>query len=85
MPVFSPDSKHLAWFATQGKKQFIVIDGLEGPKHFWVQIPEKPCKVKGKFRYVVGDGKSAWLVEVDWPKNLDWTNGLKPIKHPPEE
>jgi len=80
VPVFSPDSKHLAWLCWRGDKQFIVIDGLEGPKHVFVKIPEKPCEVKGKFRYVVGDGKKAWLVEVDWPKGLDWTHGLNESK-----
>ncbi len=93
-PVFSPDSKHLAWFATRGKTHFIVIDGIEGPKHALLRIPLKPhvrIPVKAvaggtnypktdKFRYVVGDGKEAWLVEVDWPKGLDWTNGLKAVE-----
>ena len=37
------------------------------------------------FRYVVGDGKWAWLVEVDWPKDLDWTHGVKPIDHQQEK
>jgi len=76
VPVFSPDSRHLAYFATRGDKQFIVIDGVEGPRHVFVRIPDKPCEVEGKLRYAVGDGKQAWLLEVDWPKDLDWTNGL---------
>ena len=95
-PVFSPDSRHLAWFATRGKDQFVVVDGIEGPKHAFVRIPQKYCWLEGKaitpgvdpaptdkngtLRYVVGDGKEAWLVEVDWPKDLDWTNGLKPVE-----
>ena len=79
--VFSPDSRHLAWFATRGDRQFVVIDGMEGPEHFFVKIPERPCEVEGKFRYVAGDGKEAWLVEADWPKDSDWTNGLKPVEH----
>jgi len=77
-PVFSPDSRHLAYRADRGDKRFVVVDGMEGPEHKLVLIPQKPCEAKGKLRYVVGDGKRAWLVEVDWPKNLDWTNGLKP-------
>jgi len=94
-PVFSPDSRHLAWFSTRGDKQFIVIDGVEGPKHAFVRIPRKPHvraakKVLGggtnypetdKLRYVIGDGKEAWLVEVDWPKGIDWTHGLNTVEH----
>ena len=37
------------------------------------------------FRYLVFDGNSERLIEVDWPKDLDWTNGLKPIERPQEE
>jgi len=83
-PVFSPDSRHLAHLATHGDRQFVAIDGVEGPEHFFVKIPERPCEVEGKFRYVVGDGKEAWLVEVGWPKDVDWTNGLKDVE-PGEE
>ena len=106
VPVFSPDSKHLAWRCWRGDKQFIVIDGIEGPKHAFLRIPRKPhvrapakavaggtnYPVTDRLRYVVGDGKRAWLVEVDWPplgpegprgpegKDLDWTHGLKPVE-----
>ncbi len=52
------------------------------PKHAFLKIPLKPHvrapakAVAGrtnypktdKLRYVIGDGKEAWLVEVPWPK-----------------
>ena len=95
-PVFSPDSKHLAYRVVRDMEQFIVIDGIAGPAHAIVRTPEKYCLVdgkviepgvdpappdkNGKLRYVVGDGKEAWLVEVDWPKDLDWTNGMKTVE-----
>ena len=94
-PVFSPDSKHLAYFCERGREQFIMCDGIAGPAHAIVRIPEKYCLVDGKaitpgmdpappdkngtLRYVVGDGKEAWLVEVDWPAGLDWRNGMMEI------
>jgi hypothetical protein len=32
-PVFSPDSKHLAYVAREGGAEFVVVDGLEGGKY----------------------------------------------------
>jgi len=75
-PVFSPDSRHLAYRAAGSDKGFVVVDGIKGPEHKLVLIPEKPCEVEGKLRYVVGDGKEAWLVEVAWPTDTDWTDGF---------
>lgn len=37
------------------------------------------------FRYVVTDNEGEALVEVAWPKDLDWTHGLKPIERGQEE
>jgi len=31
--VVSPDSKHLAYVAERGKKQFVVVDGEEGKEY----------------------------------------------------
>ena len=30
--------------------------------------------------YTVIDENREWLVEIDWPKHLDWTNGLRPVE-----
>lgn len=30
-------------------------------------------------------GKDAWLVEVEWPKDVDWTNGMKPVREDGKE
>jgi hypothetical protein len=32
-PIFSPDSKHLAYLARRGEKWFVVIDGEEGKEY----------------------------------------------------
>jgi len=32
-PIFSPDSQHFAYEASQDGQTFIVVDGIEGPKH----------------------------------------------------
>jgi Tol biopolymer transport system component len=32
-PVFSPDSKRVAYIAVRGEKQFIVVDGVEGKEY----------------------------------------------------
>jgi len=43
-------------------------------------VPDQCTRASGKFRYLAADEKVAWLVEVDRPKELDWTNGLDPAK-----
>lgn len=63
--------------------------GSAAPHHAWVrglrsyERLTKTLRFLGdgrKLRYVVGDGREAWLVEVAWAKDLDWTRGLKPIE-----
>ena len=87
-PEFSPDSRHLWYQARRGADWFTVCDGLEMPSHAraW-----KDSRITGAFtnskafRYLVVDGNRERLVEVDWPKDLDWTHGLMPIERPQEE
>src|SRR5262249_8449138 len=33
MPLFSPDSKHVAYMAQRGDKWLIVVDGVEGKEY----------------------------------------------------
>ena len=75
-PFFSDDGRHLFYRARRDDKYFMVCDGMEGPPHAWVWIPEQFDKVPGKLQYVVGDGKDVWLVETDWPPGRNWASGL---------
>ena len=77
---FSPDSRHIVTIARRERRWFLRIDGIEGPPHDWIMIPRHHSRTPGKFRYVVGDGNEAHLVETDWPKDLYWTNGLRSPK-----
>ena len=58
----------------------MVVDGIKGPPHEWIGFFKESGTTPGKLRYVVADDGKAWLVEVDWPKDLDWTQGLRPVK-----
>ena len=53
---------------------------MEGPKHDWVWMCFRSPENEGKLRYLVGDGEEAWLVEVEWPEGIDWTNGMREIE-----
>ena len=88
-PAFSADGKHLFFKGerkTEGgtPKRFIVCDGVEGPQHDFLWILKDYEAYPDRLRYVMADDEKAWLVEVDWPKGLDWTNGLRPIEPPKE-
>ena len=89
-PAFSADGKHL-FFKGERKlrpktnKRFMVCDAVEGPQHEFLWIPKDFQAYPDRLRYIVADEGEAWLVEVEWPKDLDWTNGLKPVKRPKEE
>ena len=63
----------------------MVCDGIEGPEHKGIQLLNDVVRNTGKLRYVAVDGNHEWLVEVDWPKDLDWTNGLKAIEAEEQE
>ena len=73
--TFSPDSRHLCYVANG---DMMVCDGIEGPAHEKIVSSGHPRIYAGKaLRYIALDGNRERLVEVDWPKDLDWTNGLK--------
>jgi len=84
LPRFSPDSRHLYYWAKRDNSWLIVCDSIKGPARStpWFQdwqMVEK-CRQDGGLRYIVVDQGQVWLVEVDWPEDLDWTNGLKPVE-----
>jgi len=37
-PIFSPDSRRLAYGGLRGNKQFVVVDGKEGEKYDGFQL-----------------------------------------------
>ncbi|GAH81929.1 unnamed protein product, partial [marine sediment metagenome] len=79
-PGFSPDSRHLFYIAEPERNgpQFMVCDGVSGPPHKEIR---RPFIHNGKLRYWAIDGNRMKLVELaDWPKDLDWTNGLKAVE-----
>ena len=80
---FSADGKHLAYLIQPGQSRYqaaMVCDGLTGPRHARIWLPKNFLKYPKKLRYVVADRGHAWLIEVDWPKDRDWTHDLKPAK-----
>jgi len=62
-PVFSPDSKHVAYAVSEygGKKSFVVVGGIEGRVYDLVSTPvfESP----NRLRYNAKKGDSLYLVE----------------------
>ena len=68
-------------------------DGVRTPSHGNVFLTERYNEVPGKLRYntlelVEEEGKPRFhlaLCETDWPKGLDWTNGLKRAERAEEE
>ena len=66
----------------------MVCDGVEGPAHEKAWHPDNLTPhnwTDEHFRcFVVVDGRES-LVEVDWPEDLDWTNGLEPSEHADKE
>ena len=77
---FSTDGKHLVHVAVREGKQFLVGDGVGGPPHERIWIGSDFSVPPGKLRYAVADDGEVWRVEVDWPKDLDWTHGLKSVE-----
>ncbi len=77
---FASNGRHLCYVAGPKERPFLVVDGLEGPEHRVVKVPDKFDIGRGRLRYVVVDGDEAWLVETDWPKGLNWKNEMIPIR-----
>ena len=78
---FSLDGKHLVYAAGDpGVGSFVICDGVRG--RAWdgiATIPQGGVSSKG-FRYVVLSNNRESLVEMTWPKDLDWTHGLEPME-----
>ena len=94
--TFSADSRHVAFIAQRDGRRFLVCDGAEGPAHARIAPRwSTPVGAEEKLRYSAYDprdpspasrGLASWeLVEVDWPADLDWTHGLRPIAEKGDE
>ena len=82
-PGFSACGRHIFIKGTRGRshrkrKQFVVVDGVEGPEHDEVWIPDDFKKNPKILRYIVRDGVQIRLVETSWPKPLTWTDAIEP-------
>ena len=76
---FSPDGRHLFHWAGRDGKVHVVVDGIESEPHDAIRFRstlDGPWRDRA-IRYYTFDDERLKLVEVEWPKGLDWTNGLK--------
>jgi len=83
--AFSEDGRHLHYFARRDRKSFLVCDGMEGPEHDNIRLVPAPAERARTLQYMAVDADRKTLVEVAWPKDLDWTNGLKAAEPPQEQ
>ncbi|HEY77836.1 MAG TPA: hypothetical protein G4O09_01845, partial [Dehalococcoidia bacterium] len=64
--TFSPDSNRVAYAATDGDKQFVVVDGTEG-KQYNVILTANGGRINfdspDSFHYLAFEGDSVYLVE----------------------
>jgi hypothetical protein len=90
-PGFSADGRHVFWKGYLGppgtrppaeRKHFIVCDGIEGPSHDGLWIPEHFRNHPGRLRYVVRDGDRIRLVETAWWESITWQDGIDPSVAP---
>jgi len=73
---FSKNERHLACAVEKGNRWMMVVDGVEAPGHDQIYVPEQAGGARSLCYVAVDDGK-ARCVEVSWPTETDWTNGLE--------
>jgi hypothetical protein len=85
-PGFSADGQHvfakgfrgpLASRPAAARSHFIVCDGIEGPSHDGLWIPEDFKNHARRLRYVVQDGERLRLMEMAWPKDRSWQDAVE--------
>jgi hypothetical protein len=54
--VMSEDARHLAFLGVKGDKQYVVVDGRQGPPFDWI-LPDS--------LFVIGEGQAAFIVQND--------------------
>ncbi len=84
-PGFSADGQHVFAKAFRGplggrtrdnSHHFIVCDGIEGPSHDGLWIPEDFKNHAKRLRYVVQDDDRLRLMEWVWPKDRTWQDAI---------
>ena len=63
LPLFSPDSKHLAYMAKENDKWMVILDGKQGPRYDGVSLLTFSPDSK-HLAYTAEEGGS-WFVVVD--------------------
>jgi Tol biopolymer transport system component len=85
-PGFSADGRHVFYKGFRGlpgahprgnRQHFIVCDGMEGPSHDDLWIPENSRNHAKRLRYVVRDGDRVRLVESAWSGAETWQDALE--------
>jgi WD40 repeat protein len=88
-PGFSADGQHVfakgfrgppAILPPANRSYFIVCDGIEGPRHDGLWLPEDFRNHSKRLRYVVQDGDRLRLMEWTWPKDRTWQDAVEQDK-----
>ena len=58
----------------------MVCDGIEGPAHEQVSMLGFSCVTDRSFRYITVDDGRETLMEINWPRGINCTNGLVPLR-----
>jgi hypothetical protein len=85
LPGFSADGRHVfikgfrgaLESRAQGARDFIVCDGIEGPSHDGLWIPDEFKNHAKRLRYVVRDDDRLRLMEWAWPKDRTWQDAVE--------
>jgi hypothetical protein len=62
-PLFSPDSRHLAYIACGSNDMFLVVDGVEGKHYDFVQEQTLRFDSAKSLRYMAVQGDEIYLVQ----------------------
>lgn len=66
LPRYSPDSKRVLYVARQGNDQFVVVDGIEGPRFSDIPYGEGRFSPDGKrVAYQAQQSNRLWVLMVD--------------------
>jgi len=78
--VVSPDSKHLAYVAVRGEKQFVVVDGEEGKEYDGIGAGTLIFSPDSKHLAYGAERGEKWLVVVDGKEGKEYDGFLRGSK-----